>query len=849
MTRWTRRGPSVALLLSLLCSTLALSATGGPAAAAGGGIADLTGAVPAAFSVRPGVELATVTGATPNAPLTLLSPTDERLLTLLADSAGQAHFAYIPATYLTFQTGTKTPIPTTDGNSLRPGTYRIVDESKAPKQVTPTFTVLGVDDHPPAALYDGQSLAGVPWAITGGPLPGRSASEGFGYVTVRDGVELSVMVRFPDPRVFGDGPYPTVVEYSGYAPSNPDGPEPGTRLANVLGFATVGVNMRGTGCSDGVFDVFTPAQAADGYDAIETIARQPWVKGGQVGMVGLSYSGISQLYVASTAPPSLAAILALSVIEDPWSQQWPGGVYNGGFTKQWLAERDRQSEAGGSDWVNKRITNGDATCSANQTVRSQNIDFEAFGRSLEMRPPDADARKLSELVGKIDVPVYLTGAWQDEQTGSRFATMLDEFTQAPVRKFTMFNGRHPDGYTPLVLSRWAEFLQLYVAGEVPRVPALVRAFSPAIFEQEFKVPGLSFEPDRFLPTYAGNLAGARAAYEAEPPVRVLFESGAGRPDVPGAPVARFETTFAAWPPPAASLRRWYLSPDESLTDTASAYDSIDRYAFDPAAGAETYAGSGAYEFLYPQIDTDWQPLAQGLGLSYLTAPLPQDLVLAGTGYVDLWLRSTATDANLEVVLTEVYPDGNEVQVQTGHLRAGHRAVDAARTEGTQIEHRFDAASYAPLPAGDFVNLQIPLYPVAHPFRAGSRLRITVDTPGRDLPLWSFENPAYGADPVLHEIARGGARPSSIVLPLVSSVTNIPADRPPCGSLRGQVCRTFTAVTNEVVSSNEPPPASTTTTTSAAPAPTTPTPSDPVPAPLVPIGAGAQPAALTPRFTG
>ena len=84
----------------------------------------------------------------------------------------------------------------------------------------------------------------------------------------------------------GPAPWPTVVEYSGYGPSNPDDPQPGTLLANLLGFAVVGVNMRGTGCSGGVFDVFSPAQAADGYDVVETVARQPWVLHGRPGMVG-----------------------------------------------------------------------------------------------------------------------------------------------------------------------------------------------------------------------------------------------------------------------------------------------------------------------------------------------------------------------------------------------------------------------------------------------------------------------------------------------------------------------------------------------------------------------------------
>ena len=38
-----------------------------------------------------------------------------------------------------------------------------------------------------------------------------------------------------------------------------------------------------------------------------------------------------------------------------------------------------------------------------------------------------------------------------------------------VHKFTIMNGRHPDGYTPQILTRWFEFLELYVNQKVPRI--------------------------------------------------------------------------------------------------------------------------------------------------------------------------------------------------------------------------------------------------------------------------------------------------------------------------------------------------------------------------------------------
>jgi putative CocE/NonD family hydrolase len=79
-------------------------------------------------------------------------------------------------------------------------------------------------------------------------------------------------------------------------------------IAALMGYATVGVNMRGTGCSGGAYDFFEPLQLLDGYDVIETVAAQAWVKAGRVGMTGLSYPGITQMFVAKTHPPHLAAI-------------------------------------------------------------------------------------------------------------------------------------------------------------------------------------------------------------------------------------------------------------------------------------------------------------------------------------------------------------------------------------------------------------------------------------------------------------------------------------------------------------------------------------------------------------
>ena len=147
------------------------------------------------------------------------------------------------------------------------------------------------------------------------------------------------------------GPYPTIVEYSGYTPSDPANTTFG-QLFNALGYAYVGVNMRGTGCSGGSYLFFERAQSIDGYDVIEAVAAQPWVFDHRVGMGGISYPGISQLFVASTAPPSLAAITPLSVIDDSYrATLYPGGILNTGFGEAFGQERYDEAKPYGQEWT------------------------------------------------------------------------------------------------------------------------------------------------------------------------------------------------------------------------------------------------------------------------------------------------------------------------------------------------------------------------------------------------------------------------------------------------------------------------------------------------------------------
>jgi len=155
-----------------------------------------------------------------------------------------------------------------------------------------------------------------------------------GYFAVRDGTLLPWQVYLPDPVKWGPGPYPTVLDYSGY--------EPGTTFFDGLlptfvnqGYAVAGVNVRGTACAGGSFDYFEPKEWYDGYDAIEFLAARAW-SNHRVAMVGKSYPGITPAYVAATRPPHLSAIVPCAFFADLYRDvAFPGGIETVVFAGGW----------------------------------------------------------------------------------------------------------------------------------------------------------------------------------------------------------------------------------------------------------------------------------------------------------------------------------------------------------------------------------------------------------------------------------------------------------------------------------------------------------------------------------
>ncbi len=730
-------------------------------------------ATAATFTAAGSVEQVYAVGLPPEASASLLSPAGHVVSTVQADSLGGVLF-----------------------RNVRPGGgYRVRIDAEGVQSAPVTV-------HPAAAA---------PWdpSTYDQSLP----DSGYGYLTTRDGTKLAIDVRLPSKRA---ATYPTVIEYAGYGYADPAGPDSGIAiLANLMGFAVVDVNMRGTGCSGGAFDYFEPLQNLDGYDVIETVAQQPWVLGHKVGMIGISYGAISQLFTAQLDPPDLEAISPLSTIDATASTLYPGGILNTGFATGWAQERQHDAEPAGPQtgqpWAFKRIQGGDLTCAANQALHGEAADLAAkIAANSHYVPSVADPLDPVSFVKNITVPVFLACQWEDEQTGGQCPELVRHFTGTKEKWFTFTNGAHIDSLDPATFDRWYDFLELFVAHQAPQsnAPGL-HALAPLIYQQAMGLPqgdqvALPSDPIQEIPTYPAALA----AFENLPEVRVLFDNGAGQPAGVGAsagdPYAAFEQSFSTYPV-RFTAQTWYLGPNGTLAAAPSATSGVDQYTSDAGAlpltdYGGTNTGSGGLWGNASTWQWDWRQNPAGTAVSYVTAPLATDTTVIGAGAVDLWVRSSTPDVDLQATISEVRPDGNETFVQNGWLRASERALSRGADDilgipstRTDPVPSFKSADAAPMPPGQFVRVAIPLYDEGHVYRAGSRIRVTIAAPNGTQPVWSFSQTQPSGTATV-SIARAASMPSSLVLPVVAGVT-APTPLPPCPSLRNEPCRAYQPIVN------------------------------------------------------
>lgn len=562
-----------------------------------------------------------------------------------------------------------------------------------------------------------------------------------GYLTTADGVRLRYSVLLPKPT----GRVPVIINYSGYDPGAIGGSaylQGDTAMSPNIdrtlirhGYAVMGVNARGTGCSQGEFDFLGPKYGEDGRDAIEFAARQPW-SDGAVGMANWSWAGMSQIETASYRPLHLKAIAPGMVLGDPRLDSWePGGVPAPAFIADWRmflhsrwaavkASAESEHDSRCIDQIARNLLGEEKNAITTEVMRHPLRDGWIETRDLRLR------------THLIQVPVLSMESFQDEAVTSREGYYQETLNPSQVW-MVQTNGGH-DLYESLAFR-----------------PTLI-----AFFDRFVKGMHNGFERRPHLEVWMNTVSSGKGfhGYNEAATAGWVFHRQSIRVDV--RPVA-----FAL-------AARGTLLPDGAATSAGPP----DHFRY-PSPGPEV--DTGFTEDSWGAQPADWKTGS----LAYTSAPLAHDLLAYGSGSVDLYVSSTSSNADLQLTLTDVTPQGEEVFIQRGWLRLSDRAIDNVASTRLRPVLIDTPEAIRALDPGVPVLARVELNKFAFAFRKGARIRIWIDTPS----FWGGYGFAYDPIPATISIWHDAAHPSQLVL---GELDDVPLPTPagsPCGKLK-EPCR-------------------------------------------------------------
>ena len=560
------------------------------------------------------------------------------------------------------------------------------------------------------------------------------------FVMMSDGIEIAINVRMP--KGFKEGQkVPTIFEMSGYdGASNNDKTylgylyEEGVPDAAGLGegsrqltewfydhYATVHASVRGTGCSGGEFDLFSYRSAMDGREVIEWIAQQGW-SNGKVGIMGHSYSGITGMMVATTRPPHLTAVTVSGLIDDLYRAiTYPGGVSDIGFPVAWtLGVRPAYDIIGATAQPLVSDDEDRAQCLANIATHRRTVVNDPVVQGLSGQT-DNDwyrARSLITYAERVNVPIHITGAYQDEQTGPRGPTHLWETVKGVPKRLLLTNGDHGTNQSEYVMTR----------ERVPWMDHWMRGVNKGY----------------------GRLAQDKTS------VRVYFETNGATPNgILDARTFPLETT------------RWtnfLLRPDGGLSTGKPAATT---------GSADWFSGPGRQSWFWETGETGGSEFTTPEGpdeLNFRSEPVKRNLAIAGPITANLFVSATAVDTDLFVQLIDEAPDGSHSYLTRGILKASHRGLDPGLSNWfVRGREKVLYRPYRPhttptnITPGQTYEYLIEIWPVGHVFRPGHRILIKVMAPPLTDSYYAY---APQRLPSLNTLYLGGDQASRITLPVV-----------------------------------------------------------------------------------
>ncbi len=544
---------------------------------------------------------------------------------------------------------------------------------------------------------------------------------------MRDGVILRADIYRPK----ADGKFPVLLERTPY--DKRGGVDFGHRAA-PRGYVVIIQDVRGRYSSEGEWYPFK-YESQDGYDTVEWAASLPY-SNGKVGMIGGSYVGATQMLTAIAHPPHLAGIFPVvtaSNYHDGWTYQ--GGAFEQWFNESWttgLAQDTMDRRVGdrsnARQWVSKLPLTAYPLLDLGTTegLARYFLDWLAH--------PDYDDYwkqwSIDEHDAEINVPAYHIGAWYDIFLGG-----------------TLRNYLHIKARGGSEAARNGQRLLIMIGGHA--------GGGPKIGDVDFGKDSVVDEDALALRWYDHLLKGIPNGIDQEKPVKIF---------VMGKNVWREEDS---WPLARATTTSYYLhsagdanslTGDGTLSTSAPARETADKFLYDPADPAPTRGGPLCCDASHEASGAlDQRPVeARNDVLVYSTPAFQQDFEVTGPVSVELYASTSAVDTDFTAKLVDVWPNGYAQNLTEGIVRARYR--------NSQEKAEF-------MNPGEVYKFSIDLWATSNVFLKGHRLRLEISSsnfPRFDRNLNTGERQADSTNMVkaTNMIYHDSEHPSALIVPVV-----------------------------------------------------------------------------------
>jgi len=573
------------------------------------------------------------------------------------------------------------------------------------------------------------------------------------YVTMKDGTKIAVDVYLPSTWKPGQR-LPTILHQTRYwramayrwplstikesLPRGLTGQYATRFLAN--GYAWVSIDVRGSGASFGHRRYsHTPEEIKDGAEIVEWILQQPW-SNGQIGALGISYSGASAELLLVNQHPAVKAVAPMFSGFDLYPEiAFPGGIHLTWFTNAWThitKSLDRNTLPFGGWMANLAIAgvlpvdeDPDSTL-LEQAIHSHALNWNPHQEALGMTfrddaPPSSPVPSIDALgpmwyrenIEHSGAAVYSYTGWFD-----------GGYQHAAIRRHLTLTNPH----NRLIIGPWDHGGRRNISPE---------NIGPSKFDHAGEL----------LKFFDLHLKGMNTSIAQEQPIH-YFTMGE----------EQWKATDT-WPP-IATPRSLHVSSNFTLQETPLAEEQAnDVYEVDPTAGTgsesrwHTLVGLPINNPYPDRLEQDQKLLV------YTSAPLTKNWEVTGHPSLTLHLATTGADATIFAYLEDVNTEGKVTYVTEGMLRGIHRKLDSKPSPYPDaIPYRsYRSADSLPMIPDEITTLTFNLLPTSYLFKKGHRIRLALAGTDRD----HFK--ILTGPPPTFRIFRNGNTPTYLTLPIIS----------------------------------------------------------------------------------